>query len=99
MTKKTLNDQDKDEYYGVILESSVLKIEKDIRKLNLCLVLSLYFKVRSHSFAKDIADKHKVIKNNNWNNPKKDYVQLQYNKKRNNHENKYQSNKKDYVQI
>ena len=29
-------------------------------------MLSLYFKVRSHSFAKDIVDKHKVIKNNNW---------------------------------
>ena len=51
---------------GVILESCVLKIEKDIQKSTLCLVLSLYFKVRSHSFAKDIVDKHKVIKNNNW---------------------------------
>ena len=64
LTKKTLYDQDIDEYYRVILESCELKIEKDIQKTTLCSMLGLYFKVRCHSFAKDIVNKHKAIKKN-----------------------------------
>jgi hypothetical protein len=64
LTEKTLYDQDIDEYYRVILESCDLKIEKDIQKSTLCSILRLYFRVRSHSFVKDIVNEHKAKKTN-----------------------------------